>query len=164
MDVLGDSSNIHLPLSDRSVKRPRLSQLEPAAASFTTVVSASAACASGSATQAQDRLNHVDNSLVQVDRAGIQRLTADANGASDSTALPGIDDPRRVKRQLSEDLAKPAAQDNFLASTSDVMANDQLLRRCLLPLEVMNEVRCSAIMQTVMHHHGMFPAVANAGA
>jgi hypothetical protein len=57
-----------------------------------------------------------------------------------SASHPGVDDPRRVKRQLTDDLAKAAAQDTFLASMSSVMADDELLRRCLLPLEVTNEV------------------------
>jgi hypothetical protein len=78
---------------------------------------------------------------LQVDRAGIQALSADGNNVCGSAAShPGIDDPRRVKRQLTDDLAKAAAQDTFLASMSDVMADDELLRRCLLPMEVTNEV------------------------
>lgn len=77
--------------------------------------------------------------MLQADRAGIQALSADGNSAS-AASHPGIDDPRRVKRQLSDDLAKAAALDTFLASMSDVMADDELLRRCLLPMEVTNEV------------------------
>lgn len=69
-----------------------------------------------------------------MDRAGIYGLAADADSS------PGIDDPRRVKRQLGDDLAKPAAQEAFLGSMSDVVGDDELLRRCLLPLEVTNEV------------------------
>lgn len=72
---------------------------------------------------------------LQVDRAGIYGLAADTDSS------PGIDDPRRVKQQLGDDLAKPAAQDAFLGSMSDVVGDDELLRRCLLPMDVTNEVR-----------------------
>lgn len=64
---------------------------------------------------------------------------ADSEGGA-AAASPGIDDPRRAKRQLGEDLAKAAAQGTFLASFADIVANDDLLRRCLLPLEVTDEV------------------------
>jgi hypothetical protein len=47
---------------------------------------------------------------------------------------------RRAKRQLCEDLAKPAAQQTFINSMSDIVTDDAQLRRCLLPMEVTNEV------------------------
>lgn len=82
----------------------------------------------------------LDTPVLQVDRAGVQGLSDASSEGLTTAALPGIDDPRRVKRQLGEDLAKPQQQDTFLASMSEVIANDELLRRCLLPMEVTDEV------------------------
>lgn len=52
-----------------------------------------------------------------------------------------MDDPRKVKRQLNADLAtKSAAQDTFVSSMGEVVGADELLRCCLLPMEVTNPV------------------------
>lgn len=71
---------------------------------------------------------------MQVERAGIRGLST-AQHYSD-TGAPDMDDPRYTRRQLQADLASPAAQQTFLDSLGEVMASDEQLRRCLLPISV----------------------------
>lgn len=81
--------------------------------------------------------------IMQVERAGIRGLSADGDAAASDTAPPPeMDDPRRTKRQLNADLATAAAHESFLNNMSEVMAADELLRRCLLPISVTVQVSC----------------------
>jgi hypothetical protein len=75
----------------------------------------------------------------QVSRAGIRGLTADDEDAHQLPALE-VDDPRQARRQLAADLASPTAREAFLDSLGDVLAAEELLHKCLLPITVVVQV------------------------
>lgn len=83
------------------------------------------------------------HTVLQVSRAGIRGLTADDEDAHQLPALE-VDDPRQARRQLAADLASPTAREAFLDSLGEVLAAEELLHKCLLPITVCVQVReCS---------------------
>ncbi|WIA09029.1 hypothetical protein OEZ85_008443 [Tetradesmus obliquus] len=114
MDLLADASNrlgALQPSTKISSKRQRLEQLQSQQATFHHVVS----------------------------RAGIRGLTADDEDAHQLPALE-VDDPRQARRQLAADLASPTAREAFLDSLGEVLAAEELLHKCLLPITVCVQV------------------------
>lgn len=86
---------------------------------------------------------------VQVDRSGIRGL-ASSNSSSCQQHAPEVvvDDPRQARRQLAADLSMAVAQQAFIASLTDAIADEELLRKCLLPITVTVQVSCSDVTST----------------
>jgi hypothetical protein len=74
-----------------------------------------------------------------VSRAGIRGLAAEDEDAHQLPALE-VDDPRQARRQLAADLASPTAREAFLESFGEVLAAEEMLHKCLLPITVTVQV------------------------
>lgn len=78
--------------------------------------------------------------IVQILRAGISGVFGNASSSNQQGDAPEVEDPRQAKRQLAADLSTSAAQTAFASSLADALADEDLLRKCLLPITVTVQV------------------------
>lgn len=85
---------------------------------------------------------------VQVERAGIIGIVGDVSSTHQRADPPQVEDPRHAKQQMAADLCTTAAQEEFASSLAEALADEHLLRTCLLPIAVTEQVTlCSPAAQ-----------------